>query len=59
MEILSEIKRIKQLMSLNERYFLNESSLPSLAVSTALKSSWKALSKLGDASVIERTGIRN
>jgi hypothetical protein len=43
MEILSEIKRIKQLMSLNETYFLNESSLPSLAVSTALKSSWKNL----------------
>jgi len=55
MEILSEIKRIKQLMSLNETYFLNESSLPSLAVSTALKSSWKAINLLGNAAQIERT----
>lgn len=55
MEILSEIKRIKNLMSINERFFLVETSLPSLAVSTALKNGWRTINTLGNSSVIERT----
>ena len=57
MEILAEIKRIKELMSINESVILSESSLPKTIVSATIKSAWRAASTLGDSNVIERTLI--
>ena len=37
MEILAEIKRIKELMSINESVILSESSLPKTIVSETIK----------------------